>query len=480
MGIFDNIFNKMRSLTERHAPRAQGPDDEAAASTAPRQAPSPGGPPVAPTTSGSGNVEPEALGELRRALAVSMTRADEADVPSRTSALRWFDSLRGGRHERKALDAVLAAEDAHRARGASLPEELRRAAAAVFVDRGEFRSARTLLEPRGDGEDEASRPSVASWMLLAEAEERDGDWLAARRSLERVLAVDMAHVGVRERVLRLTEHAARLGLAGGAPSAPRAGTASTAALPTLITADPSKSEHRIVAELGRGGASAVFRAEDLALGRAVALKIFHHPDKEREQLLREGRLAVCARGAHVIRIFDSDPDRGVLAMELCGGGSLRRATRTSAGEQPFYTKMDRWLPGLVEALRRVHALGLVHGDVKAANILFRTSGDVVLADFGLARAAGEPYTGGTPGALSPERLRGAAAHPDDDVFALGAMILQLLGGDRDRDRDRGRDLDVAALGLDASARSRWTALATSWTAPRGTRPHDASALAWPP
>jgi eukaryotic-like serine/threonine-protein kinase len=408
--------------------------------------------------------ELDALDDLRTRL-----RSASAD-PS--TALAAFRQLRGTRHERRALGLILDATEASRERGPLLHERLRQEAAAVSIDRGEFGAARQLLAVAPASSE--PRPSVETLMLRAEAEERDGDLTAARQSLEQVLAVDMARVGVQERVARLGEAAARQRAGGsdgpGSPGAFGHGPAAAAAglgaaqLPTLVTAETTTTEHRILAELGRGGASAVFQATDLALGRVLALKVFHQPESEREQLLREGELAVRARGPHVIRIFDGDPERGFLAMEFCAGGSLRQAVRAAAAARPDYTKMDRWLPGLRTALQRVHGLGLVHGDVKAANVLFRGDGAVVLADFGLARAVGETYTGGTPGALSPERVQGAPAHPDDDVYALGMMVKQVV---------------EAGLLVDARAAEPWLALAQRWTASRGVRPTSAATLRFP-
>jgi eukaryotic-like serine/threonine-protein kinase len=448
MGIFDRLRSLFADEADQpHASEAPAVDEVPAATV-------PEPPTTAPMATASDPAALDELGGLLRQL--SAAAGDGPSAPDPTAALAAFRRLRGTRHERRALGEILAAEDACRARGGRLPEPLRLEAATLLIDRGELPTARALLATTGAEPND--RPSLAALMLRAEAEERDGDPLAARRSLEQVLAVDMGRVGVRERVARLGEQAARAGRPGAPASFLPAATGGLGVgqLPTLIAAEASTTEHRILAEVGRGGASAVFQAQDLALGRVLALKVFHEPENEREQLLREGELAVRARGAHVIRIFDADPERGFLAMEFCAGGSLRQALRAPPQARPDYTKMDRWLPGLVTALRRVHGLGLVHGDVKAANVLFRGDGAVVLADFGLARAVGEPYTGGTPGALSPERSQGAGAHPDDDVFALGIMVKQIV--------------EAGLAGDDPSARERWLDQTRRWTAPRGTRP----------
>jgi serine/threonine-protein kinase len=371
-------------------------------------------------------------------LLTGLTKTDGAPTEG-LEALEALRALRGTSHERAALRAVLGAHAVGRA-----PDDLVLEAARVFLARGEPASAHALLE-RSQG--------VAALLLRAEAEESLGDAAAARATLEHVLAQDIDAVGVRERLLRLRREA---GLVTHVP---------LAALPTMTTAEEARATFRIVAEIGRGGASAVFRAEDLLLGRTVALKVFHHPNEHRAQLLREAELAARARGAHVVRVFDVDPEQGFLAMELAKGGALRRLLRGTADERAAGPPVESWLAGLVQALARVHGVGLVHGDVKAANVLFRADGTALLADFGLARAPGEPYEGGTPGTLSPERVRDGVAHEDDDVYALGVLV--------------GEALSRGAPTLTASSADELRRLADAWTAPRGRRPLSARALTWP-
>lgn len=365
-----------------------------------------------------------------RALALLQSLAGgHSDHPEAVAAL---GIVAGTTDERAGLRAILAACDAGRA-----PEALRVVAAGLFVARGEPTSARRLLE---------DATSVAALTLRAEAEERAGDLALARGTLERVLAVDIDAVGVRARAQRLRE------ATGGRPVVP------TAEQPTLTAPEEAHASFRVLSEIGRGGASAVFRAEDLRLGRTLALKVFHRPREQRAQLSREAELAVRARGPGVVRVFDADPELGFLAMELAEGGALRRALRGKQADRAPGTNVDSWLSTLVHALARVHALGLVHGDVKAGNILFRGDGEALLADFGLARAVGERYEGGTPGTLSPERISSGVAHPDDDVFALGVLLREALVSER------------------APVRAALSPQVVSWTSPRGIRPDSARVL----
>lgn len=420
-----SLYDRVRAFFAPKDERALRPDDatDDADTRGPKDAPPRAAPPPR---------EGEEPGDLR----VLSALAHQAGDP--TGSLGAFRALRGTPHERAALRAVLVAHEARHVDEALLVE-----AAALLVARGDPGPAIGLLAELG---------SLAALTVRAEAEERAGDQAAARRTLERVLALDIDAVGVRARLDRLRE---RAGLSAVVP---------LNALPTMTTAEETRASYRIVAELGRGGASAVFRAEDILLGRTLALKVFHRPREQRAQLLREAELAVRARGAHVVRVFDADPDQGFLAMELCEGGALRRVLR-AARETDAHARfvIEDWLTPLVGAVGRVHAIGLVHGDIKAGNVLFRRDGTPVLADFGLARAPGEPYEGGTPGTLSPERLRDGVAHPDDDVFALGALVEEAL--------DRG-------VGSRAGS-AIWRETAARWKAPRGDRPGTALDLRFP-
>ena len=105
--------------------------------------------------------------------------------------------------------------------------------------------------------------------------------------------------------------------------------------------------------------------------------------------------------------------------------------------------MGRWLGDLITALSRVHEAGLVHADIKPANLLFRDTQDVVLTDFGICQLVGASAVAGTPGYIAPERLDGAAAHPRDDVYALGRVIEDVLAVVESDDSCRG---DSAAVG----------------------------------
>jgi serine/threonine-protein kinase len=198
----------------------------------------------------------------------------------------------------------------------------------------------------------------------------------------------------------------------------------------------------------------VYEAEDEVLGRRVAFKVYHGRAKDRAPLEREARTAVALAGPGVLRVLDADPAQGWVALEWIARGSVRDMLRT--GDLTTLTPVGRWARPLARALARIHAAGLVHADVKPANVLLRQPQDPVLGDFGIARAAGSaPEGGGSAGYLSPERLAGRPADPRDDVYGYGRILEDVIhrlveaGADpEEREIAAFRALAEAAIGPD--------------------------------
>lgn len=321
------------------------------------------------------------------------------DVEER-AALDELARARGGSGEKVALGRVEAAAE----RGVAT-EPLRTRAAEILLARGEAQRALALL---------AGTSSPAALLLEADACAETGAVARALALVERVLARDIDAPGARERHERW-----RRALGGKTPA-----VRSALAEPTLLRADAPETSLRIIGEAGRGGAGTVFEAVDDALGRRVALKIYHQPEREREKLAREARTAVRLAGAGVVRVFDVDLGRGFLVMEWLAGGSLKQ--RITAKDTALLFPVERWLLPLVRVLARVHAQGLVHADLKPANVMFRAADEPVLGDFGLARAAGEVIAGGSVGYMSPARVRGQARGFAEDLYGLGRLLEDVL------------------------------------------------------
>ena len=185
----------------------------------------------------------------------------------------------------------------------------------------------------------------------------------------------------------------------------------------------------------------IYRATDETLGRAVAVKVlgeqYAQDESVRERFSREALAAARLSGRpHVITIFDVGEWEGrpYIVMEYLGGGSLDDAIRQRGTVDPG--QAVEWLEQAGAALDAAHAEGVVHRDVKPANVLLDRDGNVHVADFGVASAAGldsMTKTGtvvGTAGYLSPEQAQGDAATAASDLYGLAVLAFELLTGRR--------------------------------------------------
>src|ERR1043165_3782039 len=199
---------------------------------------------------------------------------------------------------------------------------------------------------------------------------------------------------------------------------------------------------RVIAKLGGGGMGTVYRAEQLSLGRQVALKVMNPAMQEDvecgERFLREARTAAAVSHANTVAIYDVGRDatgRLYLVQELVTGGSAKDLLHASGGILGDRRAMEL-IADCCAGLQAIHEAGLVHRDIKPENILLTGDGSAKLADFGLAGAVGTggemTMTGatiGTPAYMSPEQAQGAKdLDIRSDIFSLGATLFCLVTG----------------------------------------------------
>ncbi|WIM95643.1 protein kinase [Actinoplanes oblitus] len=190
--------------------------------------------------------------------------------------------------------------------------------------------------------------------------------------------------------------------------------------------------YRLLDELGRGGMAVVWRAADEVLNRPVAVKVLagRYADDERfrSRILHEARAAAILSHPNIAQIYDFGESDEIpyVVMELINGPTLQQLL-SDAPIPP--RRVFRICGEVAAALAAAHQDGLVHRDIKLANIMVTPAGAKVV-DFGIAAAAGpaEPEEGllGTPAYLAPERLTGGAIEPASDVYALGVLLYRLL------------------------------------------------------
>ena len=218
------------------------------------------------------------------------------------------------------------------------------------------------------------------------------------------------------------------------------------------------SHYRITGQLGSGGMGVVYEAEDLTLGRKVALK-FLPPQLSRdpnalERFLLEARMTSALNHPNICTIYavESTPGEGgqnqsFIAMELLEGQSL--AQKLNSGPLPPDRVLDIAIQ-LADAVDAAHAKGIIHRDIKPANIFITQRGQVKVLDFGLAKVtrpememetigatAGSPAppnltspgaTVGTIAYMSPEQARGEELDSRSDLFSLGTVVYQMATG----------------------------------------------------
>ena len=193
--------------------------------------------------------------------------------------------------------------------------------------------------------------------------------------------------------------------------------------------------------LGRGGMGEIVRATDTTLGRTVAVKLldprYAADEAVRERFTREAlAVARLSGNSHIVTIYDVGEwrSRPYIVMAYLGGGSLQDVL-AKEGAQPPARALD-WLEQTAGALDAAHREGIVHRDVKPANLLLDERGGVHVADFGIASATGLgslTQTGtvlGTASYLSPEQAMGERTTPASDLYSLGVVAFELLTGRR--------------------------------------------------
>ncbi|HEX6309489.1 MAG TPA: serine/threonine-protein kinase [Longimicrobiales bacterium] len=237
--------------------------------------------------------------------------------------------------------------------------------------------------------------------------------------------------------------------------------------------DSAGTRYRVLEPIGRGGMGAVYRAEDVALNREVALKVLRTPEVQQDlaaRMLAEARILARLEHPGIVPVYDAGtlPDgRVYCAMKLVRG---RRLDEVATSDLPLLERL-RIFRRVCEPVAFAHAHGVVHRDLKPANIMVGEFGEVLVMDWGVAKhpfraepqqrehadtAAAETLHGtrvGTPGWMAPEQERGDIDATDarTDVYALGGILQFLLATERAVPRPL-RAICARALAQDAAAR----------------------------
>jgi serine/threonine-protein kinase len=195
--------------------------------------------------------------------------------------------------------------------------------------------------------------------------------------------------------------------------------------------------YRVISRVGSGGMAEVYCAEDIQLGRRVAVKLLHERFAQDEEFVerfrREASSAASLSHANIVSVYDRGEWAGTyyIAMEYLDGRSLDSIVREEAPLSP--ERAIEITEQVLRAARFAHRRGVVHRDLKPHNVIIDDEGRVKVTDFGIARAGASEITQtgsimGTARYLSPEQAQGQAVSPRSDLYAVGIMLYELLTG----------------------------------------------------
>lgn len=202
-------------------------------------------------------------------------------------------------------------------------------------------------------------------------------------------------------------------------------------------------KYRLVEPLGRGGMAEVYKAYQPGLDRYVAVKLMHSFLAEDKDFLarfqREAKLVASLRHPNIVQVHDFDTEGGMyfMVMEYIDGETLKSRLQ-NLEEKDQWISIDeaiRIILSVGSALKYAHRMGMVHRDVKPANVMIDKQGSVILTDFGIAKifagGAGTQLTAsgamvGTPSYMSPEQGLGQAGDERSDIYSLGVMLYQMV------------------------------------------------------
>ena len=232
--------------------------------------------------------------------------------------------------------------------------------------------------------------------------------------------------------------------------------------------------------IGKGGMGTAYLAVQESLGRQVVLKTMNTSQADQtdflERFLNEGRIVAALRHPHIITIFDigATDDVVYMSMEYVDGGDLKDKIQLGCNEGEALNVVEN----IADALHFAHGEGVIHRDVKPANILYRVDGTPLLTDFGIAKQtkvdAELTSTGtilGSPFYMSPEQAEGHKVDGRADIYSLGIIFYEMLTGERPYPGDSA--IKIIVQHIQSPGRRRQSPTSGSHRTPHADFPHGA-------
>ncbi len=315
------------------------------------------------------------------------------------------------------------------------PSESQAAIGLAFLEEGMLDQAFDRL--RGIPVDEEMK-GVLYRLALAYEKKRQFD--KAAEVLDFIEKYDDGFKDVRKRKLKMLQTADTVDMRPEAASGVAA-PPEEAVPPILQETEvrPTLGRYEIIRQLGKGAMGTVYLGQDPRINRITAIKTFRfgsdfepeEAEKMKKKFFIEAESAGTLSHPNIVTIYDAGEDKGLafIAMEYLEGEDLQK--HTVKGRLLPMRKVIDYVADVADALDYAHQKGIVHRDVKPANIMLLKTGGVKITDFGIARitATSQTQTGvlkGTPYYMSPEQISGLKVDGRSDIFSLGVMLYQLL------------------------------------------------------
>ncbi|MGC9026139.1 MAG: protein kinase domain-containing protein [bacterium] len=300
----------------------------------------------------------------------------------------------------------------------------------LIMEKGLFSDAEQIITKMLDGKS-PSQSNLQLYYKLANVYEEEGKAKDALTIYNKLIKIDPEYADIRnriERLMRIIE----------APSPSIIDQYAQTVLLSDTGGGVLSKRYRLIEELGRGGMGIVVKAQDIVLGRVVAIKILSSAGasdpKRRDAFIREARTSASLNHPNIVTVYDVGEDKGAfyIVMEFVDGMVLKKLLEEHKNGMPIQLAIfiaAQMLKGLAYA----HEKGIIHRDIKPSNIMWTPKRVIKLMDFGLAKAMeeikrGETIVGGTPLYMSPEQILGDPTDKRTDIYSFGCTLYEMLSG----------------------------------------------------